>query len=47
MVLNTTYCGAVERYRCPHMDRASVLLGHLEQPDVYEVDDEEGLTPAA
>ena len=43
MVLNTTYCGAVERDRCPHMDRASVLLGHLEQPDVYEVDDEEGL----
>ena len=43
MVLNATHCGAVERYRCPHMDRASVLLGHLEQPDAYEVDDEEGL----
>lgn len=42
-VMNITHCGAVERYRCPHMDRASVLLGHLEQPDAYEVDDIEGL----
>jgi len=42
-VLNTTHFGAEERYRCPHMDRAGVLLGHLEEPDVYEVDDVKGL----
>lgn len=42
-VLNITHCGAEERYRCPHMDRAGVLLGHLEEPSAYEVDDVKGL----
>lgn len=42
-VLNTTHCGTEERYRCPSLDRAARILGHLEGTVAYELEDLPGL----
>lgn len=42
-VLNTTHCGTEERYRCPHLDRAVRILGHLEGSVADELEDIPGL----
>ncbi|ROR02113.1 hypothetical protein EDF72_1231 [Delftia acidovorans] len=42
-VLNTTHCGTEERYRCPSLDRAARILGHLEGTVADELEDLPGL----
>lgn len=42
-VLNTTHCGTEERYRCPSLDRAVRILGHLEGSVADELEDLPGL----